>query len=164
MNNKTILKWDLEFDAELEFILIAISSPLKDYRLCHFINKATSLNFIRGKESKYDHNGDLKQKPSEEIEYHIIFDPAKKIKNHFTTFWYINEQFETEYYFINNKSIEGGLLVPEHANFDYFIIIKNYINDEDREWIIKSINKLPEVVFIKEISPKILKSKENLIF
>jgi hypothetical protein len=164
LNNKTILKWDLEFDAELDFVLIAISSPLKDYRLCHFINKLTLLNFVRGKEDKFDHNQKLKQKTSEELEYHIVFDNAKKSKQHFTTFWYINTKFQTEYYLINNKSIEGNLLIPEHPNFDYFIIIKNYIDDDDLDRIVKNINKIPEVVFVKEISPKILKSKENLIF
>lgn len=164
MNNKTILKWDLGFDAELDFVLIAISSPLKDYRLCHFINKLTLLNFVRGKEDKFDHNQKLKQKTAEELEYHIVFDNHKKSKQHFTTFWYINTKFQTEYYLINNKSIEGNLLIPENPNFDYFIIIKNYIDDDDLDRIVKNINKIPEVVFVKEISPKILKSKENLIF
>lgn len=164
MNNKTILKWDLEFDAELDFVLIAISCPLKDYRLCHFINKVTQLDFVRGKENKFDHNQKVKQKSAEELEYHIIIDHPKKSIQHFTTFWYINTKFQTEYYLINNKSIEGTLLIPEHANFDYFILIKNFIDEDDLDRIIKNINKIPEVVFVKEISPKILKSKENLIF
>lgn len=86
MNNKTILKWDLEFDAELDFVLIAISCPLKDYRLCHFINKVTLLDFVRGKEDKFDHNQKLKQKSAEELEYHIIVDHHKKSIQHFTTF------------------------------------------------------------------------------
>jgi hypothetical protein len=122
------------------------------------------LNFVRGKEDKFDHNQKLKQKSAEELEYHIVFDNHKKSKQHFTTFWYINTKFQTEYYLINNKSIEGNLLIPEHSNFDYFIIIKNYIDEDDLARIVKNINKIPEVVFVKEISPKILKSKENLIF
>jgi len=56
------------------------------------------------------------------------------------------------------------LLIPENANFDYFLIIKHYIDDDDLKRIVDSINKIPEVVFAKEILPKKLKSKENLIF
>jgi len=162
--NKLVARLDMDMDEELDFILLAITCPLKDYRLCHFINKETTLNFSRGKESKYDHDGRPKNKSEEELEYHIIFDAKKKISYHFTAFHYLSPDSDTEYFLINNKSIEGTFLIPENPNFDFFIIIKNYICEEDVEHIIKRISKLPEVVIAKEISPKILKSKENLIF
>jgi len=162
--NKLVARLDMDMDEELDFTLLAITCPLKDYRLCHFINKVTNLDFSRGKESKYDHDGRPKNKSEEELEYHIIFDAKKKISYHFTAFHYLSPDSDTEYFLINNKSIEGTFLIPENPHFDFFVIIKNYICEDDVEYIIKRISKLPEVVIAKEISPKILKSKENLIF
>lgn len=164
MVNKLVARLDMNMDEELDFTLLAITCPLKDYRLCHFINKETNLDFSRGKESKYDLHGRPKNKAEEEIEYHIVFDAKKKTSYHFTAFHYISHDSETEYFLINNKSIEGTFLIPENPHFDFFIMIKNYICEEDVARIIKIISKLPEVVIAKEISPKILKSKENLIF
>ncbi|WP_257094655.1 IPExxxVDY family protein [Sphingobacterium sp. E70] len=78
MVNKLVARLDMDMDEELDFTLLAITCPLKDYRLCHFINKMTNLDFSRGKESKYDHDGRPKNKSEEELEYHIIFDVKKK--------------------------------------------------------------------------------------
>jgi len=44
---------------------------------------------------------------------------------------YCCENFDFEYYIINNKSQENGVLIPEVANFDYFMIIKHYIDRDD---------------------------------
>lgn len=164
MANKLIAKLDVDMDEELDFVLLAITCPLKDYRLCHFINKGTNLNLIRGKEGKYDHDGRLKNKTEDELEYHIIFDTKKKMANYFTTFHYFSNDFDTAYYLLNNRSIENGVLIPEHPNFDFFMLIKNYSDKDDVQHIIKAISSLPDVILVKEISPKILKSKENLIF
>ena len=144
VNKITFLK--AEFDLELDFKLVAINSTLKDYRLCHFINKLAGLKLQRAQEE------------------HNITDSAKKSTYFFTLFEQVTEDYEIEQYLLSNKGIQGGLLIPENSNFDYFLIIKHYIDDDDLKRIVDSINKIPEVVFAKEILPKKLKSKENLIF
>jgi hypothetical protein len=72
-------------------------------------------------------------------------------------------QTETELYIIANKGTEG-FLVPEMKKVDFFLLIRNYIDDDDLKLIISKLNKVPEVLVAVEVDPKKLKSKENLIF
>ncbi|HMR20333.1 MAG TPA: IPExxxVDY family protein [Sphingobacterium sp.] len=165
--NKITFKIDIDFDLELDFILIGISSSLRDYKLCHFINKATGLNLVFGKEAHIDHNSKPKNKAIEELDYHILHERGKnkkEYKNHYQIYRYCNENFEYEFYLVNNKSLENSVLIPEAANFDYFMLIKHYIDEEDLSMLIERIRAIPEVMLVKEIDPTALKSKENLIF
>lgn len=166
--NKITFKLDIDFNSELDFNLIGISSSLRDYRLCHFINKHTGLNFIFGKESPIDHNGNLKNKTAEELDFHIVYDTKSKSKkenkHHFQMYRYCCDKFNYEYYIINNKSQENGVLVPEAVNFDYFMIIKHYIDTEDLDSLMDSLKSIDSIMLVKEIDPTLLKSKENLIF
>ncbi|WP_434428874.1 IPExxxVDY family protein [Sphingobacterium spiritivorum] len=168
MNKITVFKLEMDMEEELDFVLLGISSPLRDYRLCHFINKTTGLHFVYGKESNIDHKGNVKEGGKEEYEYHIIQEKSKgkkpALKHHFAIYRYCNTDYEYEYYLINNRSLEGGLLIPEIANFDFFLVIKNFIHEEDLRLLIQNLNRINDVIMVKEIMPKILKSKENLIF
>ncbi|MFD1769450.1 IPExxxVDY family protein [Sphingobacterium suaedae] len=164
---KKHLTLDLDFDLELDFVLIGISSPLRDYRLCHFIYKHTGLAFVRGKEDYIDHKGYVKEKERDEMDYHIVFERnrQKKLTKHlFTIYRYCEANFEFEFYVVNNRSLEGGILVPELPNFDYFLIVKHYIDQDDLRALQEDIKAIPEVILIKELDPTSLKSKENLIF
>ncbi|WP_246163457.1 IPExxxVDY family protein [Sphingobacterium humi] len=165
--SKITFKLETDFDLELDFILIGISTVLRDYRLCHFINKATGLQFVHGKEDYIDHNGNKKEKPQDELDYHILYESKKNkpsIQHHFITYRYNNQTYDFEFYLLSNKSIEGGTLIPEIMSFDYFLLIKHYIDEEDLEALMDNIKNIPEVLLVKEIDPTVLKSKENLIF
>ena len=165
--NKITFKIDFDFDLELDFTLIGISTSLRDYRLCHFINKHTGLKFVFGKESHIDHNGKVKNKNADELDYHILNEKGKQKKEiayHYQMYRYCNNIFEYEYYLVNNKSLENAILIPEAANFDYFFLIKHYIDEEDLDLLIDQIKSIPEIMLVKEIDPITLKSKENLIF
>ncbi|MBE8713583.1 IPExxxVDY family protein [Sphingobacterium hungaricum] len=165
--NKVTFKLETDFDLELDFTLIGISTILRDYRLCHFINKHTGLKFIYGKEDHVDHKGQQKTKLREELDFHIIFERKKNkptVKHHFTMYRFCSQTFEYEFYLLNNRSLEGGVLIPEAANFDYFLMIKHYMDEEDIQKLVDDIRKVNDILLIKEIDPIILKSKENLIF
>src|ERR1700748_2820361 len=41
--NRKILK----FEIDLDFVLIAVTSSLKDYRICYLINKCVNFNFLK---------------------------------------------------------------------------------------------------------------------
>ncbi|WP_118193556.1 IPExxxVDY family protein [Albibacterium indicum] len=138
--NKIILKYEIDLD----FLLIAITCPLKDYRLCYYINKHTGLNL----EKTGDHETWMSSTTS-------LF---------FTKYVYISESTGTEFYLIGNKSIESGYLLPELRGSDYFLIIKEFIDEEDLKNLHKSLNSIPDVVVATEIDPEKLKSKENLVF
>lgn len=139
--NKFILKYELDLD----FVLMAISSPLKDYRLCHFINKNTGLRL--GKTAD-----------------HEVWAVHAEAPSYFSKYAYLSEESETEFYLIANRGYEGGWLIPEMRQTDFFLIIKNFIDDDDLQALDEQINAIADVLVAGEISPEKLKSKENLIF
>ena len=138
-------KLTLKYEIDLDFILIAVTSPLKDYRLCYFINKVANLNLR--KTNEYELLG-LRDNQSLRFSYFQSFSNTS----------------ETEFHLISNKGLDGGYLIPEMITSDYFLIIKNFIDDEDLELIENAIHTIPEVVVASRIAPEKLKSKENLIF
>lgn len=126
-------------------MLIAITSSLRDYRLGYFINKATGLNLCKI------------------ADYELGVPPPV---NHaiFSRYADFDEANETEYYLLANRGLDGGVLVPEMRHSDYFLLIRNFIDDEDLTELLDRIVAIAEVVAASEISPQKLKSKENLIF
>jgi hypothetical protein len=47
---------------------------------------------------------------------------------------------------------------------DYFLMVRNYIDDTDLDNLISTLNKIPEIVAAVKIDPKKIKSRENLLF
>ncbi|PPL01946.1 IPExxxVDY family protein [Parapedobacter indicus] len=139
--NKVTLKYELDLD----FVLIAITCSLKDYRLCYFINKVSGLRLSK-------------------IEDHEIWMPPPVEKAYFSRYADFPEISETEYYLLANRAADGGFLISEMRHSDYFLLIRNFIDDEDLMALQNHIADIPDVVVASEISPQKLKSKENLIF
>ena len=80
----------------------------------------------------------------------------------FSRFYYFVEQGEVEYYLVNNRNPEG-FLIPEMNKVDFFMIIHQYIDKEDLNFIVNGLNKLPDIQVAAQIDPRKLKSRENLI-
>lgn len=138
--NKIILKYELD----LNFILIAITSPLKDYRLCFYINRESGLNLQ--KEEDY------------------TLQPDGNSTHFFTKYSDISPTEETEFYLLGNRGLEGGILIPEMKNVDFFMVIKGFIDDEDLRALLSSLIKIEDIIVASEIDVTKLKSKENLVF
>jgi hypothetical protein len=134
----------LKFEIDLDFVLIAITTSLKDYRICYYINKCLNFNFTRAEDLLLD----------------TRINGAPLL---FSLYRYSWETTETDFYFIGNKGSDG-YLVPEMREADYFIMIRNYIDDTDLENMISTLNKMPEIVAAVKIDPKKIKSRENLLF
>ncbi|MES2417487.1 MAG: IPExxxVDY family protein [Bacteroidota bacterium] len=137
--NKTYLKLALDLD----FILIAITAAVKDYMLCHKINNILAFDF----EKIEDH----------EVYYNIDEDPLA-----FSRFHFYVEEGEIAYYLVNNRNSEG-FLIPEMNKVDFFIIIQQFVDKEDLDFILSGLNKLPDIQVAAQIDPLKLKSKENLV-
>jgi hypothetical protein len=138
--NKKVLK----FEIDLDFVLIAITSPLKDYRLCYMVNKGLNFNLLRAED--------------------LQLDPLHgQVLSYFSLFKYRWEASETEFYLLSNKGTEG-YLIPEMNRTDYLLMIKNYIDETDIDDIILKLNKIPEIVAATKVDPKKIKSRENLLF
>ncbi len=138
--NKITLKLELDFD----FIVLAITTSLKDYRLCFQLNKYAPANFVR----------------VEELALSLVGNHSVSLFNKYA---YLPENSETEFYLLSNKGTEG-LLIPEMNRVDYFLVIKNFIDDEDLEAWQNHLKQIPEVLAAVEVDVKKLKSKENLLF
>ncbi|HWV72824.1 MAG TPA: IPExxxVDY family protein [Pseudosphingobacterium sp.] len=138
--NKLTLKYELDID----FNLIAITSPLKDYRLCYYINKVTGLDLYK-------------------VEDHEIWFESQR-PTYFGRYTHEDVNNDTFYFLLNNKGVEGGVLIPEMKVTDFFLLVKNAIDEELLQWQITQINNLADVVVASEIDPHKLKSKENLVF
>ena len=138
--NKTTLKFELDLD----FVLVAITSQLKDYMFCYKINKQLGTDFSKITDLEMLFNDD------EDFFY-------------FSRYFYLMPDWETEFYILANKGTEG-FLVPEMNKVDFFLLIRKYIDQDDLRRIINGLNKIQEVLVAAEVDPKKLKSKENLIF
>jgi hypothetical protein len=125
-------------------VLIAVTTSLKDYRICYLINKCLNFNFVRNTDLAVD-----------------IYQGAEPVL--FSLFHYNWEASETDFYFIANKGSDG-YLIPEMKKADYFLMIKNYIDDNDLDSLISALNHIPEIVAAVKIDPKKIKSRENLLF
>ncbi|PJJ83984.1 IPExxxVDY family protein [Mucilaginibacter auburnensis] len=135
----------LKFELDLDFVLIAVTASLKDYRACYLINKHLNFNFVRVDDLVVDNlNGG-------------------NTRAYFSLFTCCWEASETDFYFIANRGNEG-YLVPEMRKVDFFVLIKNYIDDADLDNMISALNKIPEIVTALKIDPKKIKSRENLLF
>jgi hypothetical protein len=143
-NNCILNKRVVKFEIDLDFVLIAITSSLKDYRLCYMINKDLNFSFVRNNDLELDA---LNGQP----------------KSFFSFFKYGWESSETEFYFIGNKGSDG-YLIPEMNKTDYLMMIKNYIDEADLDDIILKLNRIPEIVAAVKVDPKKIKSRENLLF
>ena len=137
--NKTYLKLSLDLD----FVLIAITAPLKDYTLCHKINK--NLEF------------DLEKIEDHEVYYNVDEAPLAFSRYHFFV-----EEGEIDYYLVNNRNSEG-FLIPEMNKVDFFIIIQQFIGRDELDFILNRLNKLSDIQVAAQINPLKLKSKENLV-
>ncbi len=137
-------KFTLKYELDLDFVLIALTVPLKDYRLCFQINKHLNIQFHR-------------------IEELVLSSTSETPTQYFSRYYYDSVNPETDYFLVANKGSEA-FLIPEMKTVDFFIIIKNYVDEEDLEKLISGIKRLSEVQVAAEVDPKKLKSKENLIF
>ena len=138
--NKTTLKFELDLD----FVLVAITTQLKDYMFCFKTNKQLGTDFSK--------IADLEL-------------PCNKGEDtfYFSRYFYLLPESDTKLYILANKGTEG-FLVPEMKKVDFFLLIQNYIHSDELKRIIYGLNKIPEVLVAAEVDPKKLKSKENLIF
>ena len=80
--NRKILK----FEIDLDFVLIAVTTSLKDYRICYLINKYLNFNFLKTADLAVDINQS----------------PGPVYFSMYTHYW---EASDTFFYFIANKKI-----------------------------------------------------------
>ena len=131
----------LKFEIDLDFVLIAITTSLKDYRICYLINKYLNFNFTK----------------TEDLEAEV--NPGEPLAA-FSQYQYNSELGTSPLYFIANRG-PGGYLLPEMRKADYFLMTKNNIDENELDNLVSSLNKIPEIVAAVKIDPKKIKSREK---
>ena len=148
----------------IDYQLVAVHSPLEDYRLAYFINQKLAISF---------------EKSEKDIGIQI-----PEGKSHFTRFVFDDEENELYWNLIPNKTKvvtreakatslfkETGLdvttnifLIPELKKADYILKIENTDDFFDVDALIDELLAIKQITTAYKIDTNKLKSKNNLIF
>lgn len=137
--SKKILRIEYDFD----FSVIGISSQLKDYRLCWFINHALELEFSR------------------QDDLDLLLENGST--SYFSCYHHTFENLETEFYLVSNKGT-AGLFIPENKETDFILMANQRLSHAEEKKLVQLLNRLPDVQAAYLIDAETLKSKENLLF
>ncbi len=152
-----------EFD-EIDYQLIAIHSPLEDYRLAYYINQNLPINL-----KKSNCNIHISNKEGETQFTRFIFEDDKDIawnlvQNQNDAI--LSSENNNQGLFANssNEFSPKIYLIPEFKKVDYFLKIENDEVAIDVSKIINSLKKIDRVSTVYAVEAEKIKSKNNLIF
>lgn len=135
----------LLIDYEYDFTLLALLSPMREYKLAWYINQLLHIRLVKEKD----------------IEFSFTNQPDLCISNYI---------FATEHSvlrLLRNRSVreeEQAFLLPELKQFDYLIVLQGGGDFFEQMDLPAVLQKIPTVEYVKPIDVETLKSKENLIF
>ena len=137
-------KTKLIVDHELGASIIGLVSTLKDYKLAWNINQVFKIDLI--------------MQPVLVIEF--VNSNDLSIANYL-----YSTEFQ-EFRLIKNKSEDSnsGYLIPELANFDFFIIISGEADIMPDEPVVERLHAIKGIEYFQLIDINKLKSKDNFIF
>lgn len=136
----------LQIDYDYEFGLLAIVTPMRDYRLCYFINKYSPLELIR--------RDDLS-----------VTDIKKRTASYFSIYSYSDLLDHADFYLVNNKNpVSNKLLLPELRQIDYLFKVVGNAFEEKKKWLNRELNLIPQIQTCFEVDINSINSKQNLIF
>ncbi len=131
----------LEYLDEVDFIVLAINSHAKGYKLCWEMNNRLKVNFIKNK-------------------YH---NPEETTEVEFSRFTSEDKDLEIHHDLISNYSKRGHLL-PRYKNINYFLKIQNPFWEKEKEEFIGKLSKIPEILLIFEFDLDSISSLNPFIF
>jgi hypothetical protein len=152
-----------EFD-EIDYQLIAIHSPLEDYRLAYYINQNLPVNL-----KKSNCNIHISNKDGETQFTMFIFEDDKDIawnlvQNQNDAILSTENNNQGLFANSSNEFLPKIYLIPEFKKVDYFLKIENGEVAIDVSKIAKSIKKIDRVSTVYAVEVEKIKSKNNLIF
>lgn len=138
---KRVMK--LTTDEVYEFHLVGIVSTLPDYSIATRINKTFGIQFKR-----------------EESDYQFFYE--KRQANLSVSYFRCFAQFTGNWKLVTNHA-EGGILIPEQNNMDYFLLLDTRMSDTDFKDVISRLSSIEDVNAAVVINHQKLKSKKNLL-
>ncbi|MFM2190959.1 MAG: hypothetical protein RL491_1345 [Bacteroidota bacterium] len=134
----------LDFEQELDFLLVGIISGHKDFRLCFELNKALRLRFAR----KAD----------------IIISAGKPGSSTSHARFLTGGNSSETYNLIGNRDLEHtGFFIPEMRNVDYFFLVSGYNDNFNLTGMVEKMRDLKAVSGAFIIQPDDLKSAETFL-
>lgn len=153
-----------EFD-EIDYRLIAIHSPLEDYRLAYFINQNLPINLKKSNSNIHIRNKEGETQFSrfvyEDKKMDLFWNLVQNQNNAFPSSQHENQDLFSD---IANEFSTRFYLLPEFKKVDYFLKIENAEQLIDAPKIIRSIKKIDRVTTVYALEVEKIKSKNNLIF
>lgn len=99
-------KYTLSLEDDFNYDLIGLCSHQGDYRVCWSINERIGLRLQKSTEP------------------YMVSGKKGAITSSHSLYEWFDEEENVNYYFIQNKN-EGKFLVPEKAQIDFFLVIKD---------------------------------------
>ncbi|MBE9491437.1 MAG: IPExxxVDY family protein [Bacteroidetes bacterium] len=115
-----------QVDYSDEFSIVAIFCHLKDYRLTYYLNKALGSHLKK-------------------IDDLIIKEQKNTDPKNYSLYIYYDSDKRTYFYLVSNHHPDGKLF-SSLKQTDYFLLIKEHVNDHSKQKIIKTIRDIPGVL------------------
>lgn len=131
-------------ELDTDYRIIGIATSLKEYKLCHHLNRLLECDFRKLKD--------------------VVFEPVDRTRtSQFSVFKASATDGQTDYLVFANKST-GEVLLPEVGNFDFLFQITGKNDNDFIQNCVEQIKAFPEVLLTAEIPLKKIKSKERLVY
>jgi hypothetical protein len=139
-----VRKIKLDSDYGNDIAIVGISCHKQDYWITLRLNEALHLKLTHQPK-------DLK-----------VFDPERSISLDYPIFHYTRPDTMESYHIIPNHNPEGKLF-PDQKSFDYFILIKGRLKNEELSVMIAEIKKIPNVLTAHKLNLKKIKNLQEFI-
>ncbi len=138
------MRFELDDEPEVDFLLIGICSKVKDYTMCWELNR--TLGFDLQRERTTPEVAQSRNNPNSQHHW----------------YYYYDENTHSAYNLLNNKG-KGGMILPEQSQVDFLLVVKNNLNVNLTE-LINRIRNIEVVLTAFEIDAEAQRSIENLIY
>ncbi len=138
-----IRKFSLDTENFLDNTIIGLSSPLKDYRISHYLNKLMGIELER-------------------LEDVAIFNSKEKKEIAYPFFFYNEPDYNLSYYLFANKN-KKDVVFSNYKQLDYFLLISTSISNEESGRLIKDIRSLTDVNLASTIALNTIKDVEFIL-
>ena len=130
-------RFTLDCAEEIDFVVLAINSHIKAYKLCWNINKSLQLNF----EKKKDHN----------IKEELCFARYTSVCDE-----------NVSYTLLANRS-KNGYLIPSEKSVNFFLLIKNNYWQQEKIEFINKLRDIADILLVFEVDTNLIKHMDRFI-
>lgn len=129
---------------KFDFRLIGIATTLKEYRFCFFLNELLGCDFVKLK----DQNVESKDRSSTQT---------------FSVFKGTSANRKSTFFVFSNKN-SGQFLLPELNEFDFLLMIRGEMEDEELLNLNEGVSRLNQVLLCSVIPPKKIKNLNRIVY